>query len=298
MVEKRKTKPKRKVKKKQPTQKQKQTQRQNVVVNINTKDLVKKKRKPRANVNSNTNRILSQFSPPSITIPGNMINPSISGNMINPPTIPQMPVSMPVSSIFNPAPTPNKPLNVNPLQMGRNTDSVKLTGNVLGEVEREIKAREKYLADEQSLGGFESVSGLSEDSMDRLPNYPSPPSTTGLTGSANVSINPLTFYSDPDTYSNISPSDIRTQTFRTESTMEQQPSISTQTFRTEPIIKYTDPNVAINPTFPRPPPPPPPKTRRRPKRLVITPDKPVSNPLTDYFPIATERTLSDLTNPY
>jgi len=242
MVEKRKTKPKRKVKKKQPTQKQKQTQRQSVTVNINTKDLVKKKRKPRANVNSNTNRVLSQFSPPrSIVIPGNMINPSISGNMINPPTIPQMPMS----SIFNPPPTFNKLLNPNPLQMGRNTDSVKLTGNVLGDVEREIKAREKYLADEQSLTGFSSVSGLTEDSLDRLPNYPNPPSTTGMTGSANVSINPLTNY-DQYSDSNLTPGDVNfdrfydmggrnpastisTQTFRTE------PTISTQTFRTEPI---------------------------------------------------------------
>jgi len=236
MVEKRKTKPKRKVKKKQPTQKQKQTQRQSVTVNINTKDLVKKKRKPRANVNSNTNRVLSQFSPPrSIVIPGNMINPSISGNMINPPTIPQMPMS----SIFNPPPTFNKLLNPNPLQMGRNTDSVKLTGNVLGDVEREIKAREKYLADEQSLTGFSSVSGLTEDSLDRLPNYPNPPSTTGMTGSANVSINPLTFYDEPDTYSNITPPDIRTQTFRTESS--ETPSLSTVTFQTEPEPKKRKP---------------------------------------------------------
>ena len=271
MVEKRKTKPKRKVKKKQPTQKQKQTQRQSVTVNINTKDLVKKrKRKPRANVNSNTNRVLSQFSPPrSIVVPGNMINPSISGNMINPPTIPQMPMS----SIFNPPPTPNKPvfdgmLNPNPLQMGRNTDSVKLTGNVLGDVEREIKARNKYLADEQSLSGF-SIGGLSEDSLDRLPNYPKPPSTTGDTGSANITINPLTFYSDPDTYSNISPSDIRTQTFRTE------PTLSTQTFRTEA--------------------PPPPKPKRRRKKLVIVEDK---NPITDYFDTpGSEKTLSDLIQP-
>tara|TARA_R110001606_G_scaffold151459_1_gene291897 strand:- start:87 stop:1181 length:1095 start_codon:yes stop_codon:yes gene_type:complete len=302
MVEKRKTKPKRKVKKKQPTQKQKQTQRQNVVVNINTKDLVKKrKRKPRANVNSNTNRILSQFSPPSITIPGNMINPSISGNMINPPTIPQMPVSMPVSSIFNPAPT----LNVNPLQMGRNTDSVKLTGNVLGEVEREIKARNKYLEDEQSLSGFSTISGLTEDSMDRLSNYPKPPSTTGNTFGSYIStaesINPLTFYSEPDTYANLGPpADFSLQSFKTE------PTLSTQTFKTESTEPTEESESFLE------------KEKRllavrgyvrgidgklrkidkpKPKKRKPLPPTQI-NPITDYFvPMGSEKTLSDLIEP-
>tara|TARA_R110002012_G_scaffold166440_1_gene329820 strand:- start:454 stop:1566 length:1113 start_codon:yes stop_codon:yes gene_type:complete len=308
MVEKRKTKPKRKVKKKQPTQKQKQTQRQNVVVNINTKDLVKKrKRKPRANVNSNTNRVLSQFSPQrSIVIPGNMINPSISGNMINPPTIPQMPMS----NIFNPPPTFNKPvfdgmLNPNPLQMGRNTDSVKLTGNVLGDVEREIKARNKYLEDEQSLSGFSTISGLTEDSMDRLSNYPKPPSTTGNTFGSYIStaesINPLTFYSEPDTYANLGPpADFSLQSFKTE------PTLSTQTFKTESTEPTEESESFLE------------KEKRllavrgyvrgidgklrkidkpKPKKRKPLPPTQI-NPITDYFvPMGSEKTLSDLIEP-
>ena len=186
MVEKRKTKPKRKVKKKQPTQKQKQTQRQTVTVNINTKDLAKK-RKPRANANSNTNRVLSQFIQPQITIPSNMINPPIIPTMFNPPPTFNQPRNV-AMSILNP----------NPLQMGRNTNSINLTGNIQneGEVEREIKARKNYLAEEQSLSGF-SAGGMSADSLDNLENYPPPPSISDLTEPSNFSSNYLKYLDRP-----------------------------------------------------------------------------------------------------
>ena len=223
MVEKRKTKPKRKVKKKQPTQKQKQTQRQTVTVNINTKDLAKK-RKPRANVNSNTNRVLSQFIQPQITIPSNMINPPIIPTMFNPPPTFNQPRNV-AMSILNP----------NPLQMGRNTNSINLTGNIQneGEVEREIKARKNYLAEEQSLSGF-SAGGMSADSLDNLENYPPPPSITGLTGSANFSVDSLDNYIKPPSTTGLTGSaDFLSS--RSDSTRTPSSASSEFTVTTEPV---------------------------------------------------------------
>ena len=214
--------------------------------------------------------------------------------MINPPTIPQMPMS----NIFNPPPTPNKPvasamLNPNPLQMGRNTDSVKLTGNVFGDVEREIKARNKSLADEQSLSGFSTVSSLTDEmNLDRLGNYPKPPSVTGNTFGSYIStresINPFSDYSESDTYSNFPPADFSLQSFRSE------PTLSTQTFRTEPkeksILADRGYVRGIDGKLRKIDKPKPKKRKPLPPTQI--------NPITDYFDVVgSEKTLSDLIEP-